>query len=193
MQQWHGWCSYNGSTAAYRLDCKSKCRFYKRVLFDLIDVALVNSHIVYTKLDNGISLLNFKIAAAKAWNGRYSNRKRSFPPRKHKSHEPSIPREVPTHMLEYQEKGIGCLYFKNEAQITKRLCPVRQGYGLHLCLTKNRNCVFEASFVVFHHDYIVFLLIPWFLFIINMSNIPTHFKFNKECIDSIAVIVKIYL
>ena len=128
------------------------------MLFDLIDVALVNSHIVYTKLDNGISLLNFKIAAAKAWNGRYSNCKRSFPPRKHKSHEPSIPREVPTHMLEYQEKGIGCLYFKNEAQITKRLCPVRQGYGLYLCLTKNRNCVFEASFVVFHHDYIVFYI-----------------------------------
>ena len=97
------------------------------MLFDLIDVALVNSHIVYTKLDNGISLLNFKIAAAKAWNGRYSNCKRSFPPRKHKSHEPSIPREVPTHMLEYQEKRMGCHYFKNEGSDHKTFVSCQAG------------------------------------------------------------------
>ena len=36
------------------------------LFFDLIDVALVNSHIVYTKLGNDISLLNFKIVEAKA-------------------------------------------------------------------------------------------------------------------------------
>ena len=33
-------------TAAYQLNCKSKFRFYLRMFFDLIDIAIVNSHIV---------------------------------------------------------------------------------------------------------------------------------------------------
>ena len=61
-------------TAAYWLDCKSKFRFYLRMFFDLIDIAIVNSHIVYTKLGNSISLLDFKIVVAKSLIGRYNNR-----------------------------------------------------------------------------------------------------------------------
>ena len=33
--------------SAYRLDRMSKCRFYLRISFDLIDKALVNTLIVY--------------------------------------------------------------------------------------------------------------------------------------------------
>ena len=33
-------------TAAYQLNRKSKFRFYLRMFFDLIDIAIVNSHIV---------------------------------------------------------------------------------------------------------------------------------------------------
>ena len=33
--------------AAYRLDRKNKLIFYLRMFFDLIDIAIVNSHIVY--------------------------------------------------------------------------------------------------------------------------------------------------
>ena len=46
------------------------------MFFDLIDDALVNKHIVYTKLDNDISLLYFKIVVAKAFISRNSNGKR---------------------------------------------------------------------------------------------------------------------
>ena len=35
-----------------------------------IDVEAVKSHIVYTKFDNEISLLNFEIVVAKVWIGR---------------------------------------------------------------------------------------------------------------------------
>ena len=66
-------------TAAYQLDCKSKFTFYLRMFFDLIDIAIGNSHIVYTKLGNSIFLLDFKIVVAKSLIGRYSNRQRSFP------------------------------------------------------------------------------------------------------------------
>ena len=61
-------------TAAYHLDCKSKFRFYLRMFFDLTDIAIVNSHIMYAKLGNSISLLDFKIVVAKSLIGRYFNR-----------------------------------------------------------------------------------------------------------------------
>ena len=57
-------------TAAYRLDRKSKYRFYLSTFFDLMDVKHVNSHIVYMKLGDDILLLNFKIVVAKALIGR---------------------------------------------------------------------------------------------------------------------------
>ena len=51
-------------TAAYRLGHKSKYHFHLRILFDLIDVTYVNSHIVYIKIGKDISLLNFKKVVA---------------------------------------------------------------------------------------------------------------------------------
>ena len=45
-------------TAACRLDCKSKFRFYLSMFFHLIDIAIKNSHLVYTKLGNSISLFD---------------------------------------------------------------------------------------------------------------------------------------
>ena len=56
--------------AAYRLDLKSKYHFYLSMCFYLMDVTHLNSHIVYMKLGDDISLLNFKIVVAKALIGR---------------------------------------------------------------------------------------------------------------------------
>ena len=137
------------TTSAYRLDCKSKYLFYLRMVFDVIDAALVNSHIVYTKLDNDISLLNLKIAVGKVLIGRYSKSKRSFPtswPCKQKSNEESMPKEVPTHISEFQEKRMRCHYCKNErmkTQTTKLLCSIFvscKTCGLYLSSTKERKC-----------------------------------------------------
>ena len=63
------------------------------MFIDFIDVALVKSHIVYLKLGNDISLLNLKIAVAKALIGRYSNIKNH-----------PCPRKVSNHMVELQRK-----------------------------------------------------------------------------------------
>ena len=68
------------------------------MFFDLIDVALVNSDIVYTKLSNYIPLMNFKIFVTKALIGKCSNCGRSLftsRPSKQKSYETSLPREIP--------------------------------------------------------------------------------------------------
>ena len=53
-------------TAAYRIDRKSKYRFYLSMFVDFMDATHVNSHIAYMKLVDDISLLNFKIVVAKA-------------------------------------------------------------------------------------------------------------------------------
>ena len=83
--------------AVSRLDHKSKFKFYLRMFFDLIDIAIMNSHIVYTKLGNSISLLDFKIVVVKSLIARYSNRQRSFSlsrTSKQKALESSLPKEI---------------------------------------------------------------------------------------------------
>ena len=104
------------------------------MFFELIDVAFVNSHTVYTKRGNDISLLNFKIAVAKALIGRYSNRKRLFPtsrPNLQKSREPSMPIE---HARVPGEA--------NEMPLLQLLSLLScQTCDLYLCLTKEKKCL----------------------------------------------------
>ena len=101
----HGVDIMDQKAAAYRLDSKFKYHFYFSMFFDLMDVSYVNSYIVYMKLGDDISLLNFKIVVAQALIGRYSNRNRLFSttrPSKRKSHEPSMTREIPNRMPAFQ-------------------------------------------------------------------------------------------
>ena len=66
-------------TAAYKLDRKSSGgRYYLRLFFDLMDMSVVNSHVVYKGLNpKGMELLDFKIVVAKSLIGTYNNRIRS--------------------------------------------------------------------------------------------------------------------
>ena len=120
----------------------AKYCFYLRMFFDLIDVALVKSYIVYAKFSNDIYLLNFKIVVAKALIGRYHNHERSFTngrPSMQKPYEPSIPREVRTHMPSSRRSKWDANLCKNEDSDHKTFVYC-QTCGLHLCLTKVRNC-----------------------------------------------------
>ena len=104
---------------------KCKYRFYLNMFFD----HPCYSHIVYMKLVDDISLLDFKIVVAKPLVGRYSNRNRSFCTTrlsKQKSHD-----------SEY--KRMRCHDCKNESSDFKSFMSC-QACGLYLCLTKERNC-----------------------------------------------------
>ena len=71
--------------SAYQLDWRSKFRFYLRLLFDLFDVALVNSFIVYRNLENkDLTLKEFKICIALKLIASFVSRKLSCP-----NHRPS--------------------------------------------------------------------------------------------------------
>ena len=53
-------------TAAYLLDRKSSVRFYLRIFFDLMDIACVNTYLIYNmKHPNKLSLLEYKIVYKK--------------------------------------------------------------------------------------------------------------------------------
>ena len=60
-------------TAAYHLDRRSRCRFYLRIFFDLMDVAMVNSFIIYDKLySNALSFLDFKLVVSESLIGSFT-------------------------------------------------------------------------------------------------------------------------
>ena len=62
-------------TAACKLDSKSSGgRYYLRLFFDLMDILVVNSHIIYKKLNpKGMELLDFEIVLAKLLVGTYNS------------------------------------------------------------------------------------------------------------------------
>ena len=53
-------------TAGYHPDRKSSVRFYLCIFFDLMDIACINSYLIYnTKHPNKLSFLDYKIVVAK--------------------------------------------------------------------------------------------------------------------------------
>ena len=70
----------NQRTAAYHLDRKSSVRFYLRIFFDLMDIACVNSYLIYNmKHPNKLSLLDYKIIVAKNLIQYHQGRKKAVP------------------------------------------------------------------------------------------------------------------
>ena len=108
---------------------KKKFRFYLRIFFDPINIAVVNNQIVYTKLSNSIFLLDFKIVVAKSFIERYSNQQRSFFPlsraSKQKALGSSLPKEIPKHMLEFNEKPMQYNFCKMTELTIKNLYLIR--------------------------------------------------------------------
>ena len=67
-------------TPAYQLDRKSSVRFYLRIFFDLLDIACVNSFLVYNiKLRKQLILLDYKIVIAKNFIRWHQSRQRAVP------------------------------------------------------------------------------------------------------------------
>ena len=104
--------------AAYRLDWKSKLRFYFRNIFDWLNVALVNSYIVYQKLgQTDLTILDFKIVIANSLIGKDVNCQKAFSrscPNKRRSLEKVGPSDIPTHTPAFQFTARRCNYCRNE-------------------------------------------------------------------------------
>ena len=128
---------YNGSQggvdrtdqrkAAYRLDRKSSVRFYLRIFFDLMDIACVNSYLIYNmKHPNKLSLLDYKIVVAKNLVQYHQGRKRAVPmsrPSKKKNQPESIDNHG-GHLPDYQTMRKRCAYCAMEGKKIKHLSSV---------------------------------------------------------------------
>ena len=137
-------------TAAYKLDRKSSGgRYYVKLFFHLMDISVVNSHIIYKELNpKGMELLDFKIVLAKLLVGTYNSRSRNTPA-SHVSRQEVLPANVPLHLPVLQQTRGKCRYcytgvIENKTYIKCNTC------GVFLCLISGnnpRNC-----FVNFHTE-----------------------------------------
>ena len=98
-------------TAAYHLDRKPPVRFYLRIFFDFMDIACVNSYLIYNmKHPNKLSLLDYKIVVAKNLVQYLQGRKRAVPmsrPSKRKKQPESID-NYGGYLLDYQTMRKRC-------------------------------------------------------------------------------------
>ena len=125
--------------SAYKLDLKcSGGRYYLRLLFDLMDISVVNSHIVYKELNpKGMQLLDFKTVLAKSLVGTYNTRSRNTPA-SHVSCREVLPASVPLHLPVLQQTRGKCRYcytggIENKTYIKCNTC------GVFLCLISGNN------------------------------------------------------
>ena len=135
----------NQLKSAYQLDRSSKFRFNLCQFFDLFNVALVNSFIVYKKLENkDLTLKEFNICIALKLIASFFSQKLSCPnhrpSKRTKVQRPSLipPSTLPI-FLETRRRCTVCSQARKENRtfITCSLCYVT------LCLQKRRKCFLQ--------------------------------------------------
>ena len=127
----------NQRTASFRVDPKSYVRFYIRIFFNLMDIAYVNSYLIYNiKHPNKLSLFDYKIVGAKNLIQYHQGWKRAVPvPRlsKRKNQPESIDNHG-GHLPDYQTLRKRCAYCAMKGKSAMMAC------NIPLCLVKERNC-----------------------------------------------------
>ena len=129
-------------TAAYRLDRKSSARFYLRIFFNLMNIACVNSCLIYNmEHPNILSLLDYKIVVPKTSIQYHQGRKRAVPmsrPSKRKNRPESIDNHG-GHLPDYQTMRKRCAYCAMEGKEDRTLV-IFLACNIPFCLVKERNC-----------------------------------------------------
>ena len=125
----------------YEVDRRIKFRFYVRVFFNFLDIAVVNSKIVYNKIESAPSLssLDFRYSIAQTMIRKFSSRKRAVPlsrPSK-RSRGPSF--DIVDHLPDFASSRVRCDFCssKNVESRTYVRCTT---FNITLCLQKDRSC-----------------------------------------------------
>ena len=125
----------------YEVDCRSKFRFYLRVFVNFLDIAIINSKIVYNKIESAQSLFSpdFRYSIAQTMIRTFSSRKRAVPlsrPLK-RSRGPSF--DIVNHLPGFAPSPVRCTFCssKNVESRTYVRCIT---CNIALCLEKDRNC-----------------------------------------------------
>lgn len=135
----------------YEVDRKAKIKYYLRLFFDLLDIAMNNSYIIYCKLHEEkrvegtlLSSLEFRQVVARSLIGSFSSRQRALSSvvmtKKRISFTPK--HGIPSHVMVKVNNRKRCVQcakrrIENRTNNTCSTCKV------HLCYTVERNCFVE--------------------------------------------------
>ena len=133
----------------YEVDRRSKIKYYMRLFFDMFDIAINNSHVVYVQLmlesdseKKSVTPLEYRQMIARALIGKYTSRKRGTPSAPVKSSRTVAPAPKPEHSLvrsDIRRRCAECAKTGTENR-TDSKCDICDVY---LCYTKARNCFAE--------------------------------------------------
>ena len=132
---------------SYQCDRKSTKKFYLRLFFDVMDIAMNNACIVYNdlmKAENSESkpftTLEFREDVATKLIGKYSSRQRNIPTTSKKTKISSIlPASQPRHSLQKGKKRKRCV-FRSENGVENRTNNNCDVCDVYLCFTNQRDC-----------------------------------------------------
>ena len=122
----------------YEVGRESKFRFYLRVFFDFLDIAVVNSKIVYNKIESAPSLssLDFRYSIAQTMIRKFSSRKRVVPLSR-PSIGPSF--DIVDHLPDFAPSRVRCAFCSSKT-VESRTYVRCMTCNIALCLQKDRNC-----------------------------------------------------
>ena len=126
----------------YEVDRRSKFRFYLRVFFDFLDIAVVNSKIVYNKIELAplLSSLEFRYSVAQAMIRKFSSRKRAvllFRPSK-RSRGPSF--DIVDHLPDFAPSRVRYAFCSSK-NVESRTYVHYITCNIALYLQKDCNCL----------------------------------------------------
>ena len=140
-------------TAAYQLDRKSfGGRYYRRLFFDLMDISVVNSHVIYKVLyPKRVELVDFKIVLAKSLIGTYNCRSWNTPA-SHVSRREVLPAVVPLQFSVLQTTKGKCRYCSTGGIEDKKSIVIRLELSCAWFQATDPETVFEISIPKFNDN-----------------------------------------
>ena len=130
------------STGAHCLDRKSSIRFYHRIFFALMDIACVNSYLIYNmKHPNKLSLIIYNIVVTKNLIQYHQGRVGAVPVSRQPKRK-NLPESIDNHgghLPDYQTMRKRCTYCAMECK-ENRTSLICLACNIPLCLVKERNC-----------------------------------------------------
>jgi hypothetical protein len=127
----------------YQVDRRSKFRFYLRVFFDFLDVSVVNSNIIYNKMDSAVAMssMDFRFSLARSMIGKFSNRKRAVPTSRPSKRSKGESFEVVDHLPQFAVTRARCAICSSK-KMENRTFVRCVSCNIPLCLQKERNCFY---------------------------------------------------
>ena len=128
---------------SYQLDRRSKYRFYLRVFFDFLDLGVVNSNIIYNKMDSAVpmSAMDFRFSLSRSLIGKFSNRKRAVPTSRPSKRSKGESFDTVDHLPQFAATRARCALCSSK-KIENCTFVRCVSCNIPLCLLKERNCFY---------------------------------------------------